>query len=145
IVGKVSGLVPVEVDDLREGDFGAWQGLNRREIQATWPDELERWHHEVEVAPPGGESLAQVAARVREVAGQALAGHAGETVVLVAHSIVTKTGIGTLTGMDPATWYELRIPPGSVSILRLWPEAHELVVTGLPPEVVGSDATPTLF
>ncbi|MDO5494708.1 MAG: histidine phosphatase family protein [bacterium] len=143
-VGERLGLEPVVVEELREGDFGRWQGLTGEEIEQDWPGELDRWHHEG-VEAPGGESFPQVAERVRSIAGRALAAHAGETVVLVCHSVVTRTGIGTLAAMDPGTWYDLRVPAASVSVLRLRPGGHELVALGIPSELVESKDTPTLF
>lgn len=143
IAGRLG--IGVEVmEDLREAELGAWQGLTSRDIHAGWPGELERWHY-LDAPAPGGETFGQVAARVREVARDALDRYSGQTVVIVGHTVVCKTGIGTLTGTDPATWYDLRILPGSVSMVRLWPEAHEVLALGVPGELLETSDTPTLF
>jgi len=64
------GLPPQRhrIDDrLLELDLGQWNGLTRAEIERAYPDEWaaraeDMWN----VAPPGGESYAEAAARVRD-------------------------------------------------------------------------------
>ena len=53
-------------DGLLEIRQGAWEGLHRDEIRARYGDVLDGWRaRPAEVWAPGGESLAEVAARVR--------------------------------------------------------------------------------
>jgi probable phosphoglycerate mutase len=53
-------------DDFKEIGQGAWEGLHRDEIMATYGAELAAWRRRpTEVWAPGGESLTEVAARVR--------------------------------------------------------------------------------
>lgn len=139
--------VAVEVEeDLREVDFGAWQGLTSWEISDQFPGMLAEWYTSADLATPDGESPSQVEDRVGRVARRALAEHAGETVVFACHSAVTKVGVASLIGLPPEAWQIVRVPPASVSIVRLWPDAAELVVAGLPSEVVDQpDAPLTLF
>jgi len=78
--------VPVEVDtDLRELDFGAWEGLTAAEAQAKSPLAFRRWSGSTDVRPPGGESFADVSARVARARSRILDRHAGKTVLLVTH------------------------------------------------------------
>ena len=58
--GRGAGAEVVADDDLRETDFGAWEGLTFREARQRWPDEVTAWLGDPEVAPPGGESFAAV-------------------------------------------------------------------------------------
>src|SRR5439155_1311604 len=51
---------------LRELHFGAWEGLNYAQIQQADPTALAAWEANPEqVAPPGGETLADLQARVQ--------------------------------------------------------------------------------
>lgn len=49
---------------LREADFGAWAGQAIAAVPAADPAGFAAWHHDPQVAPPGGESFAAMAARV---------------------------------------------------------------------------------
>jgi len=51
-------------DALRDCDFGAWQGLRIDELQEREPEALQAWLRDPQLAPPGGESLAQLCQRV---------------------------------------------------------------------------------
>lgn len=58
--------IPHRVDDrLLELSFGHWEGRAWSEIHATYPETLRRWGERwQEEAPPGGETLAELEARV---------------------------------------------------------------------------------
>jgi probable phosphoglycerate mutase len=68
--------------------MGTWEGLRRAEILARSADAAAR-HHQWEAdptcAPPGGESLAAVQARVVACVRDLAERHAGAAVVLVSH------------------------------------------------------------
>lgn len=146
--GEALEVRPREIDDLREADFGAWQGLTTAEIDDAYPGQLERWQTTALAAPPGGESNTEVGERILNVAHRALLEHPGETVLLTCHSIAAKTGIGALMNLPVGNWHGLRIPPASLSIVRLWPDAQELVALGLPSALgvaESQETAPTLF
>ena len=56
-------------DELREIDFGAWEGRTLEELRAAAPDQVEqRCRDPVEFRPPGGESFRDVAVRLNAIA-----------------------------------------------------------------------------
>lgn len=90
-VARVTGA-PVRVEgDLREADFGAWEGLTFAEAQQRWPAEMTAWLADADVAPPGGESFADVDRRVRAALDRLLARYAGTTLLVVSHVTPIKT------------------------------------------------------
>ena len=66
---------PFEVDDrLRELDYGRWEGLNYKEIDARDLDLRARWEADpADVHSPGGESGSEVAVRARDFLSSVLA------------------------------------------------------------------------
>ncbi|TAM78358.1 histidine phosphatase family protein [bacterium] len=50
--------------ELREMNFGTWEGLTFEQVAARWPNEAKNFHHHTLLAPPGGETWAQFDARV---------------------------------------------------------------------------------
>jgi broad specificity phosphatase PhoE len=76
------------LDDLVEGRFGTWEGLSRAEVLARSAQDqaqLLAWEQDATIAPPQGESLAQVRDRVCQAVDQLAEQHAGQTIVLVSH------------------------------------------------------------
>ncbi len=87
-----SGLeLTIRYDErLRERDFGAFDGMTREGIRAEYPDEARRrdllgkfWYR-----PPGGESWADVALRVRSLLATEALRHDGERLLCVSHQAV---------------------------------------------------------
>jgi broad specificity phosphatase PhoE len=85
IVAAAHDLEVVASADLRELDFGAWEG---RELAALWrehPDQARAWEADIRDAPPGfGESVAELETRVARFADRLRAAADGEAAV-VAH------------------------------------------------------------
>jgi 2,3-bisphosphoglycerate-dependent phosphoglycerate mutase len=79
--------LPVQTDaGLRERHFGSFQGQTWAEIENGHPAESLRWRkREPDFGPPGGETLQGFYERVVATASRLVAGHAGQTVALVAH------------------------------------------------------------
>jgi broad specificity phosphatase PhoE/ribonuclease HI len=85
IVAAALGL-PVTLDeDLVELDFGDLEGLTFDEARAKHPLAARRFLDDVTVAAPGGESIADVSARVARARRRILDRHAGRTVLIVSH------------------------------------------------------------
>jgi broad specificity phosphatase PhoE/ribonuclease HI len=116
-----------------ECDFGEWESLTALEIEQRWPGELALWHSTGTFVPPGGESYAQLGVRVWDGIGDLLAEGAGRTVVVVGHAAMIRTAVGQALAMPPSSWSRLRIPPCSLSVLRLWADgATEATTVGYP-------------
>ena len=85
IVADELALTAATDDDLRETDFGEWEGLTFTEIQNRWPEAVVAWQHDPQQAPPGGESFADTACRVNRACERILREHPGQTVLVVSH------------------------------------------------------------
>jgi probable phosphoglycerate mutase len=76
----------VQVDeDLREVDFGAWEGLTFAEVRKGWPSEMAAWWADPAVAPPGGESFLDAQKRVKVARERLLASYPEDIVLVVSH------------------------------------------------------------
>jgi probable phosphoglycerate mutase len=113
IIRAALGLVPDDyrVDSrLREIGFGEWEGLTFRDVRSRAPQALAaRERNKWNFVPPGGESYAQVALRMREWY-DALD---GDTVV-IAHGGTARALIGVLGIAPPAEAPSVDIGQGVV-------------------------------
>ncbi|MCW2504003.1 MAG: pspA 3 [Actinomycetia bacterium] len=100
---------------LAETDFGEWEGLTFAEVQRGWPEVLERWLADPEVAPPGGESFAATAVRVQAALDGLKSGYPGATVVVVSHVGPVKTLLRIALGAPPEAMFRMQIDTASVS------------------------------
>jgi ribonuclease H / adenosylcobalamin/alpha-ribazole phosphatase len=85
IVAAVLGVTPEFDDDLVELDFGELEGLTFAEARERHPLATRRFGSDVSVPAPGGESIADVSARVARARRRVLSRHAGRTVLVVSH------------------------------------------------------------
>jgi broad specificity phosphatase PhoE len=87
-----SGLdLEIRFDErLRERDFGAFDGMTGAGIRAEYPQEAKRRDllGKFYYRPPGGESWADVALRVRSVLMSAELRHPGDRLLVVSHQAV---------------------------------------------------------
>jgi len=101
---------PVEADEgFRETDFGAWDGLTFAEVRERWPAELTAWLADPAVAPPGGESFADVSSRVEGALRRVLAGYQGQTVLIVSHVTPIKTLVAAALLAPPPALYRMHL------------------------------------
>ena len=108
-VAEVTGA-PVVIDEgFRETDFGAWEGLTFAEVRQRWPAEMTAWLADPAVAPPGGESLAEVSVRVTEALHRVLAGRERQTILIVSHVTPIKTLVAAALLAPPAALYRMHL------------------------------------
>jgi 2,3-bisphosphoglycerate-dependent phosphoglycerate mutase len=108
--------VPTERDKaLNERMYGDLQGLNKAEAATKWGDaQIKIWRRSYDVQPPGGESLADTAARVipyweTHIRPALLA---GENVLVAAHGNSLRALVMHLDGLTREQVLELEIPTG---------------------------------
>ena len=114
-VAATTGAPMVTDDGFRETDFGAWEGLTFAAVRERWPAELTAWLADPEVAPPGGESFADVSARVTAALDCVLAGREGQTVLIVSHVTPIKTLVATALLAPPAALYRMHLDIAALS------------------------------
>jgi probable phosphoglycerate mutase len=115
VVAAALGL-PVEFDDdLVELDFGDLEGLRGDEARAKHPLATRRFMADVTVAAPGGESIADVAARAGRARDRILHAHAGRTVLVVSHVTPIKLLLAAGLGAGPEVVHRVFLEAASLS------------------------------
>ena len=118
IAASELGLTAVIDDDLRETDFGDWEGFTLAEIQQRWPAAAASWRRDPEQAPPGGESFADTAHRVNRACDLLLRDHGGQTVLVVSHISPIKILLCRALGVPLGTVYRLYLGSACINEIR---------------------------
>jgi broad specificity phosphatase PhoE len=106
-------------DDLREIDFGHWEGMSFAEIATTDPSTIERWAALDEAfAFPGGEGIKNFGARIGAAADRISADPAG-TVIAFTHGGVIRLFICHFLGLGHRHYLLFDVRPGSLSEIRI--------------------------
>ena len=92
---------PVIEPDLAEQNFGDWQGRVRAELYDSLPETHPFWLAPADTAPPGGESFADLVARVHRVILRLTLDRPGRDIIAVAHGGTIRAAIGLALGLSP--------------------------------------------
>ncbi|HWF10453.1 MAG TPA: histidine phosphatase family protein [Bryobacteraceae bacterium] len=91
LASTVSGGIPTVAEDLREIDFGDFEGLTYDEIAVQHPDLYRVWmENPTEVLFPNGESFSGMRERVLMAFDAIRHRHHGETIALISHGGVNR-------------------------------------------------------
>ena len=121
-------LGPLQDARLRELHIGAWEGLTWHEIKQRWPSEWQaRLDDLVRVSPPGGESLQQMAERVRLVLAELLEKHRGEEIALVAHGGVNRVILLDAIGAPLTQMFHIEQGYGCRNIIDYFSDGYTTV------------------
>jgi len=120
-ISQATGVAIELEPDLAEGSFGAWEGMTFDEIEHRYPLEVKRWFADpLGYAPPGGESVRQLAARVipciERIAGK-FQGEEG-TAVVVTHGGPIRAVLSSCLCGNLEMFGSIPVDPGSISTLR---------------------------
>ena len=110
---------------LNERHYGDLVGLNKDEARQRWGEEqVHLWQRSYDIAPPGGESLKDTAARVLPFFSKRIVPElqAGKNVILVAHGNSLHSLVMHLDRLSPEQVKELTIGTGMPLIYRLRPD-----------------------
>jgi len=117
------GNVPVFQDQaLNERDYGDLTGQKKEEARAKWGDEqVQIWRRSYDVAPPGGESLRDTAARMLPYYLQEILPHVlrGENTLVVGHGNSLRALVMVLERLGPEGIIHRDLQTGVPVIYRL--------------------------
>jgi probable phosphoglycerate mutase len=111
--------VPVELDEAWiELDYGEWDGRPLGEVPTeAWA----AWRADNDFAPPGGESLGRLTARVHDALDDLARRLDGRQVVVVSHVSPVKAAVGWALDAGPEVAWRTFVAPGSITRLGMGP------------------------
>ena len=130
ILGKNNNLKILKIDDLREISHGLWEGKLEKDIKTTWPEMLNKWHHEPEnVIMPEGESIEDVSKRSINAWHDICKNQTKNDVTLVvAHDAVNKTLICNILGLPYSKIWTIKQGNGGVTIIDIFDDEEKKYV-----------------
>jgi len=112
---RALGLPIATMEALREVSFGAWEGLTFQQARERYPEESRaRDADPYSVAPPGGETYRELAARVIPAFDDLLARHADCDIAVFAHKSVNRVLIAHVLSMPVAFCRRIELDPGAL-------------------------------
>jgi broad specificity phosphatase PhoE len=128
VTAKIAGLAAEPEPDLREADYGEYEGLTTPQIREKKPG-WTVWTGEL----PGGETLAQVAERADRVLARARDALAGGDVVLFAHGHLLRVVAVRWLGLPPQAGAMFKLGTATLCVLGFDHETPAVVQWNVTP------------
>lgn len=128
-IARALDLVVETEEKLREISFGDWDGHTNEQVAQLWPELFNDWRGSWTASPPGGESLQEFDARIREARSLILEKYRGQTVVVVAHVMPIRGFLTLAMDAGPAGYWRPQVAPCSLSVIRHWGEDFAELLT----------------
>jgi alpha-ribazole phosphatase len=118
-----AALRPVEVvEDLREIDFGDFEGLSYDDIAVRYPDAYRRWMEmPTEVSFPNGESFTEMRFRVLKAFESIHNERGGQTIAIVSHGGVNRILLADALQLPNQGIFRLAQDYGSINLVAYGP------------------------
>ncbi len=135
ILARPHGLTVLIDKRLEEMDYGEWEGLTYEEAQALDRELYDRWESDpAAVAPPGGESGEQVAARVVVAFEDILDQYQGRQILIAAHKTVNRLLLCSISDL-PISDYRRSVSQGPCALNRIEIQANGQILVKPPDEI----------
>lgn len=113
-----------EMPELREKNFGAWEGLTFRQVEARYPDPYRNWLKagDPSFAPPGGESDLQLYSRAGTVVDRLREARSdsGGNLLVVTHGGMLRALIARLLDLPAQSMWKFRFANAGLSVVSIF-------------------------
>lgn len=115
------------IDDLREMDFGQWDGLTFSQSHESDPELHQQWLADPKVAPPGGESLVQAHRRIKRVREELQREYGEATILVVSHVTPIKSILRQALEAPAGMFHRMHLDLASLSIAEFYSDGPTCV------------------
>jgi broad specificity phosphatase PhoE len=116
IIAAELGLTVQVEPELREMDFGSWEGMTFEEVLNRYPDDLREWLRSPDVAPTGSvETFNSVLDRMSSTARALATRYAGTAVIAITHVTPIKALIAQALGAPSTALFRLELSAAGFS------------------------------
>jgi len=123
-IAEPHGLKPIIIPELRERNFGIWEGMSFDEIKEKYPEGFNAWaDNPLKFSPMEGEST--IALRDRAVGAlEKILGQRGvtssESIAIVSHGGINRILLCELLGIPLENIFRIEQDYGCLNVVELW-------------------------
>lgn len=119
VIAANKEIKPIIMNDLREINFGEWEGLTLKEISSNFPKEFNNWRNDKIEAPLcGGDLSLKIASkRAKDAITEIVDKHKEKKILIVAHGGIIKAGLIGLFELDMTMYHKINL--GNTAICEI--------------------------
>lgn len=112
-----------KIPDLREVNFGEWEGRNYESINSQWPTLMGKlFTHPDEIEIPGGETFQSLQDRAMKAVEHLKTRHAEETILVVSHGATIRAILCSILHMPLKYIWNIKQDNTAVNIIEIYPK-----------------------
>jgi broad specificity phosphatase PhoE len=116
-ISSTTSVSVEKTEQFTDINFGVWEGLSLKEVEARFPAELAVWRGSPErLRLEGAETLAEVRERIRDGIKKIGPAETG-SVVVATHRVICKMIVLSCLGIDNSHFWDMKFDPGSITLL----------------------------
>ncbi|RJQ15050.1 MAG: histidine phosphatase family protein [Nitrospiraceae bacterium] len=125
IIAGPHGIKPVIMPELRERNFGIWEGMTFDEIKEKHPDEFNAWaSNPLQHSPMSGESTVELRDRavkaLEKIMEDERSKMGDKTIAIVAHGGINRIILCELLGIPLENIFRVEQDYGCLNIIEMW-------------------------
>lgn len=106
--------------ELREINFGKWEGYSFEELRRKYPVEFSMWLNDPgEIRPPEGENLKELTQRVVGFLRKTAIEHKNEDILVVTHAGPIRAVLMSILELDIKHFWKFKISNASITVVNL--------------------------
>lgn len=111
------------IPELREINFGEWEGLTFERISSQWTEAMSKmFTHPDEIVIPGGETFREVKDRATSALAKLVAKHPNQTIVVVSHGGTIRTLLCEVLNIHLNHLWNIKQDNTAINILEYYDE-----------------------
>ena len=115
-------------ENLREINFGLWEGLTFKEVAATYPEAYAKWQTDDAPLCGGDGSLENCAIRARNCLLDLVRQHPNETIVAVSHGGLLKASLIGLFDLRMSMYHQMALGNTCVTTIRFTDDFKPILI-----------------
>lgn len=127
-IAKYHDLDVKVLTEIKETNFGQWEGLTYVEIDQQFPEVMSGWRtNPKQTRIPGGESLGNVAERCLAGLNKIISDNPNQNVLMVAHGGIIRIIVASVLGMDLNDYWKIKQDNVSLNIIEFYNRDRAIV------------------
>jgi len=120
-IAEKHNLPVAAIPELREINFGEWEGLTFEGINSQWTEAMSKlFTHPDEIVIPGGETFRQVKERATKALTNLVAAHPNQTIVVVSHGGTIRTVLCAILNIHLNHLWKIKQENTAVNMLEYY-------------------------
>lgn len=128
IIGRDHDAMIFKLNELRELNFGAWEGLSISEVRERFPEEMEKRHSDIiNYKITGAETVHDFSKRIIKCFDSILNSNHGKDILIIAHGGVNRIILCYILGIEFSRLFNIEQNYGCLNIIDFYPDRNAII------------------